>query len=187
MSDRPLTAVGISGSPASISRSRLLLAYALARLADAGVETVQIDLHTLPAAPLLGRGSSLEVDRALQAVADAHVVVASTPVYRATYSGLLKVFFDLLPQDALAGKVAIPIAVGGVPGHQLSLEHGLRPLLASVGAAVVPTGIFGATALFENDVPAVSLRDRVNRAVAEALALSGAFPATPLFPHLSEV
>lgn len=55
MTYRPSTTVGICGSPASTSKSRVLLEYALSRLQEAGADTVQVDLHALPAAPLLGR------------------------------------------------------------------------------------------------------------------------------------
>jgi len=166
------TAIGISGSPSPRSKSRLLLEHALATLGEHGVSTSLIDLATLPADALLGRVRAPEVDDALAAVSRATIVVASTPVYRATYTGLLKVFFDLLPLNGLAGKTAIAIATGGAPAHQLVIDYGLRPLFASVGALTAPTGIYGTDATFEEGVPHQTLLDRVARAVEEALALS---------------
>src|SRR5207247_11181404 len=94
---------------------------------------------------------------AIQTVLDSGIVVVSTPIYRATYSGLLKVFFDLLPQDALARKVAIAIATGGGPGHLLAVDHGLRPLLASVRALVVSTAVDGTDAQLRAGRPAPAL------------------------------
>jgi FMN reductase len=105
-------------------------------------------------------------------VEEAAILVVSTPIYRATYSGLLKVFFDLLPQDALVGKVAIPIATGGGPAHLLAVDHGLRPLLASVGALVVATGVYGTDTQFRNGVPDTALVERIERAALEAAALA---------------
>src|SRR3989441_12499584 len=106
--------VGLSGSPKPVSRSRALLELALTALERQGTGPSRlIDLAKLPADALLGRREDREVADALQAVLDAGIIVVSTPIYRATYSGLLKVFFDLLPQDALARKVAIAIATGG--------------------------------------------------------------------------
>jgi len=166
------TAIGISGSPSPRSKSRLLLEHALATLGEHGVSTSLIDLATLPADALLGRVRAPEVDDALAAVSRATIVVASTPVYRATYTGLLKVFFDLLPLNGLSGKTAIAIATGGAPAHQLVIDYGLRPLFASVGALTAPTGIYGTDATFEEGVPHQTLLDRVARAVEEALALS---------------
>ena len=95
----------------------------------------------------------------------------STPVYRATYSGLLKVFFDLLPQDGLAGKIAVAIATGASLGHLLAVDHGLRPLLTSVGALPVATAVYGTDAQFRDGRPDPALIEQIDRAVAEALAL----------------
>jgi FMN reductase len=167
-----ITAIGISGSPSTRSKSRLLLEHALAVLGEHGATTSLIDLSTLPADALLGRARSADVDEALAAVGRATIVVASTPVYRATYTGLLKVFFDLLPLNGLAGKTAIAIATGGAPAHQLVIDYGLRPLFASVGALTAPTGIYGTDASFEQGPPPQTLLDRIAQAAAEAIALS---------------
>jgi FMN reductase len=107
---QPIRAVAISGSPARLSRSRTLLQHALALLAREGVPGRLIDLAEIPADDLLGRTRSAVIADAIGQVAVAQIVVASTPVYRASYSGLLKVFFDLLPPAALAGKVSVPMA-----------------------------------------------------------------------------
>jgi FMN reductase len=146
-----------------------LLELALAALDRQGAGPSRlIDLAKLAPDALLGRRQDPDVAEAIQSVLNAGILVVSTPIYRATYSGLLKVFFDLLPQDALAGKVAIPIATGGGPSHLLAVDHGLRPLLASVGALVVATGIYGTDAQFRAGVPEPALVERVERAVLEA-------------------
>jgi FMN reductase len=165
--------VGLSGSPGQVSRSRTLLELALSALEKQGVAPSRlIDLAQLPADGLLGRREATEVREAIQSVLDAGVLVVATPIYRATYSGLLKVFLDLLPQDALAGKVAIPIATGGGQGHLLAVDHGLRPLLASVGALVVATGVYGTDAQFKSGAPEPALIDRIERAALEAASLA---------------
>ena len=165
--------IGLSGSPKATSRSRALLELALAALErQAAGPSRLIDLATLPSDALLGRREDPAVAGAIQSVLDAGIVVVSTPIYRATYSGLLKVFFDLLPQDALARKVAIPIATGGGPSHLLAVDHGLRPLLASVGALVVATGVYGTDAQFRGGVPEPALVERIERATLEAASLA---------------
>jgi FMN reductase len=164
--------VGISGSPSAASRSRRLLEDLLIALGGSGAATSRIDLAELPADALLGRRASAEVQRALAMVASADIVAVSTPVYRATYSGLLKVFCDLFAPGALDGKVAIPIATGGGPAHALCIDHGLRPLLASVGAVVVAAGVYGTDAEFADRMPNASLQGRVRLAAGEAVALA---------------
>jgi FMN reductase len=161
--------VGVSGSPAATSRSRSLLERAIVALERNGARARRFDLAGMSADALLGRRQDPAVADALAAVQSARIVVVSTPIYRATYSGLLKVFFDLLPQDALAGKVAVTIATGAAPAHLMAVDHGLRPLLASVGAQVVPTGVYGTDAQFKDGAPDAVLLERVERAVAEAI------------------
>ena len=176
MSDSPhtLTAVGISGSPSATSKSRLLVEYALAQLAAGGAATQMVDLAGLPADPLLGRGGSAPVAAAVAATMDARIIVAGTPVYRATYSGLLKVFFDLLPPDSLIGKIGVPIVTGHGAAHSLSVDHGMRPLFASLGATVVAGGVYATSSQFPDGKPAPELLRTVERAVGEALALARA-------------
>jgi FMN reductase len=169
-----LEAVAISGSPSERSKSRRLLDVAVRSLEQHGVAVSTVDLSSLPADALLGRVKSDAVEEAIAAVNRAHIVLASTPVYRATYSGLLKVFFDLLSPDSLARTVAVPLATGGSPGHQLVLDHGLGPLFASLGATVVPTGIYGTDAQFAGGDPDSALARRIERSIDEALATASA-------------
>jgi len=186
---RPPLAIGIAGSPGpGPSRSHVLLHRALDRFDKAGFVTRSIELAAYPPSALLGRSRDVELDAAIAQVSEARVILAATPVYRASYSGLLKVFFDLLPADALEGRVAIPIATGGSLAHQLMLDHALRPLLASLGARVVSTGVYGTQTQFTDGRPEASLQLRLARAVDEAIALAQ-FPAAfyPTTPQPSEV
>lgn len=167
-----LMVAGISGSPSSTSRSRRLLDHALDVARGHRAEVHVIDLSQLSADALLGRASSDGLATATAHVAAARLVVASTPVYRATYSGLLKVFFDQLPQRALAGTVFLGLATGGHPGHEGVLLHGLAPLAGSLDALVSPHGIFAVDASFRDGVPDAALLDRVAHATGAALAVA---------------
>ncbi|MEK8226136.1 NAD(P)H-dependent oxidoreductase [Oerskovia sp. M15] len=69
-------------------------------------------------------------------MADARVLVVATPVYKGSYTGLLKAFLDLYGPDGLAGVVAVPVVVSGNPAHALAGEVHLRPLLVELGATV---------------------------------------------------
>ena len=166
-----MEAVLISGSPSATSRSRALLEHAQAQLEAAGCSTTLIDLATLPADALLGRRENQNLKRVIELVVTAQIVVASSPTYRASYTGLLKTFFDLLPQDCLVGRIGLPILTGGSPAHQLALDHSFRPLFASLGATVV-TGIYAFDAQFKTELDA--LHTRVRAAVDEAVALARA-------------
>jgi len=156
------------------SKSRVLVEYALQQLAQAGAETRLVDLARLPADELLGRRAPAELADALAALAPARIVLAGTPVYRATYSGLLKVFFDLLPQDSLVGKIGVPLVSGHGAAHSLAVDHGLRPLFASLGATVVASAVYATSDQFADGKPGAALTRAVERAVAEALRLAAA-------------
>jgi FMN reductase len=80
--------------------------------------------------------------RAIAQVAAADAVVISTPVYKASYAGILKAFLDLLPQDGLDGKLVLPVATGGSQSHMLALDYALRPVLASLSARFILPSIY---------------------------------------------
>jgi FMN reductase len=154
-------AVAISGSPRSPSRSKTLAELALTLLAERGFDTRLIDLATLPAEVVLARAQSSEVDEAIAAVGEARIVVAATPTYRALYTGLLKCFFDLMPQGHLAGKPCIGLQTGIAREHALSPEYGLRPLFASLDG--VPAAVlYARDDEFTQGVPTPDLRERLS-------------------------
>lgn len=127
----------LSGSPAADSRTLSFAAAVGERLEAEALDVRLIDLRALPAADVLhGTAGSAAVRAALGTVARAHGVVVSTPVHHAAYSGILKAFLDLLPRSAFAGKVVLPLAVGGSPAHVLAIDYALRPVLVSMGAHV---------------------------------------------------
>jgi FMN reductase len=173
----PLRAIGISGSPSGTSRSRLLVQRALERIERSGVQAELIDLGDLPADALLGRTQQEAVTRALETLAASRILVVGTPIYRATYTGLLKVFFDLLPAEALTGTVTLPIATGGGPAHLLMIDHGIRPLIASLGGLTTATAIYATPADFDEQEPNQALAERLDGAVDEALAIVRALTA----------
>ena len=168
---QPLS-VGISGSPSATSRSRLLVEHVLGLLKDRGWTTRLIDLAKLPAEPLLARSEHPQTSDALASVQEARIMVVGTPVYRATYTGLLKAFFDLMPTDFLVGKVAVLIATGAALGHLLAIDHGLRPLVASLGGLSASTSIYATIEDFVDEVPGPQLAERLARAADEAARIA---------------
>jgi FMN reductase len=78
----------------------------------------------------------------LAGVAAADVLVAASPTYKATYTGLLKAFLDRYGNNGLAGVTAVPLMVGAAPIHALAPELHLRPLLIELGASVPSRGLY---------------------------------------------
>ena len=114
--------------------------------------------------------------RARDLVAAADGLVAVTPVFSASYSGLFKMFFDALDPDVLAGTPVLVAATAGTARHSLVLDHALRPLFSYLRAVVVPTGVFAATEDF-GDGDAAGLGERITRAASQLAALVVAEPA----------
>jgi FMN reductase len=115
------------------------------------------------------------LEAALDTVGGADAVIAVTPIFSASYSGLFKTFFDVLDADALAGKPVLIAATAGTARHSLALEFAVRPLFAYLKAVVVPTAVFGATEDFgSTDGASASLSDRVERAARELAELVSA-------------
>ena len=133
----------IAGSPSERSRTAALLEGVGQRLEVRGVQVDRLQLRNLsPQALLLADFGHPTILDAQKRVADAHVLVIATPVYKAAYSGVLKVFLDVLSQTALKGKTVLPLATGGSPHHMLALDYALRPVLQSLGAKHILPGIY---------------------------------------------
>jgi FMN reductase len=124
----------ISGSPSATSRTATVLNACAAKLAEAGRKTTLLQVRELT------DPNSQQVKDALEVIASSKAIVLATPIYKASLTGLLKSFLDLLPPDALKGKAALPLATGASPAHALALEHELAPLLFALGADAVVRG-----------------------------------------------
>jgi FMN reductase len=141
---------------------------ALADVAEHEARALRIRLGDLPAPALLRRGPDPRLDAAVRSVVDADVVVFVTPVHRATYSGLLKVFADVLPRGALDGTAVVVAATGRNPSHRTPVARSLRDLVESLGGRVVaPTLVLTEG----DDVDG----DRVGTALRAALGHAGLF------------
>ena len=141
----------IAGSPSEHSRSAALLDAVQARLGG-HVLVDRLHIRDLsPQALLLADVHHKSIAHAVAQVASARALVVATPIYKAAYSGVLKVFLDLLPQTALKGKLVLPLATGGSPHHMLALDYALRPVLQSLSASHVLTGIYATDAQVPKD------------------------------------
>lgn len=127
--------LAISGSPSPASKTARVADYVLGMLASEDVDVQHIRLSELdPSAVLRGGVDDPGMQAFLAGVDNAHGIVVATPIFKASFSGLLKVALDVLPQFGLAGKVVLPVGTGGSVAHVLALDYALRPVLQSLGA-----------------------------------------------------
>jgi FMN reductase len=159
------------------------------RLADQDhkVEVDVVELRTLAVAianNLVTGFPPPQLATTIDTVTGADGLIAVTPVFSASYSGLFKSFFDLIDPDALTGKPVLIAATGGTARHSLVLEHALRPLFAYLRAAVVPTAVYAASEDWGSgsDTYTEGLPARIRRAGAEMASLLAA-RATGPFPE----
>lgn len=174
------TLVVVSAGLSDPSSTRLLADLLAAATVAASKEEVTVEhvelrplAHALTDHLLTGFATG-ELAAAQKLVVEADAVIAVTPVFSASYSGLFKTFFDVLETEALDGTPVLVAATAGTPRHSLVLEHALRPLFSYLHAVVVPTAVFAATDDFAGD--GASLRGRVDRAGAELASLLAARP-----------
>lgn len=135
--------ITIAGSPSYPSRSSAVLAHIRTLATDYGLSTDAIHVRDLDATEVLtARFDGPSIRDSIDRVHAARAVVIATPVYKAAYSGVLKAFLDLLPQDGLAGKLIFPIATGGSPAHLLAIDYALKPVLYALGAQQILGGLY---------------------------------------------
>ncbi len=206
MSTRTLAVV--SGGLSNPSSTRLLadrLTAATvdalkARGDDATVEVIELRAHARDLADNLLTGFAIrELATVVETVTGADGLIAVTPIFSASYSGLFKTFFDVLDKDALVGTPVLLGATAGTARHSLALEHAVRPLFSYLRAMTVPTAVFagpedwaGAGGVDR------ALADRIGRAAGEladlvsgrptaarpAAGLDAPFGGTPSFEEL---
>ncbi|RPF21555.1 FMN reductase [Myceligenerans xiligouense] len=180
------TVVVVTAGLSQPSQTRLLadrLAAATARELERdghGVHVEVVELrehaHAIMDAMLTGFAGG-DLARAIDQLTRADGVIAVTPLFTTTYSGLFKSFVDILDKDALTGLPMLLAATGGTPRHSLALDYSMRPLFTYLRADVVPTTVFAATddwakdgsAGHDTDRDANPLPERIDRA-ARALA-----------------
>jgi FMN reductase len=133
----------ISGSPTPTSRLHGVIEVAKSELQQAGLEVDWIKVRDLPAEDLLyAKFDSEAIVNASKLVAEADAVFVATPVYKASYTGVLKAFLDLLPQKGLERKIVLPLAVGGTYAHLLAIDYALKPVLSVLGAQYILQGVY---------------------------------------------
>lgn len=181
----PTRVVVVSAGAGEPSSTRLLAdrlaASVQAQRDSVVVETVDLREIAVDIARSMIAGFPVgAADPAVKAVVEADAVIAATPVFNASYSGLFKSFFDIIDKDSFAGKPVLIAATGGSPRHSMVLDHAVRPMFSYLRAVVVPTGVYAASEDWAGTSgDTATLADRVDRAAGELVALLGGTRTTP--------
>ncbi|WP_194704402.1 FMN reductase [Xanthomonas phaseoli] len=182
----PLRVVAVSGGMQRPSKAVALAEHLLALIAD----QVPCERHLVEIGALAPHFAGAlwrtqvpgAVEQALRLVEQADILVVATPVYRGSFTGLFKHFFDFIDQDALIDTPVLLAATGGSDRHALVIDHQLRPLFSFFQARTLPLGVYATDRDF--------LDYRVhNEALAERarLAVQRALPLIELTPHTRSI
>jgi FMN reductase len=136
----------VNGSPRPRSRTGALLnvlANEIARVRDVEVQSVNIaEIGNHFGTEFNPASLAPELQRAIHAIENADLILAGSPIYRASYSGLFKHLFDLVDRDALKGTPVLLAATGGTPLHGLALDTQFRALFAFFQALTLPQSVY---------------------------------------------
>ena len=120
----------------------------------------------------------------IEQIGSADALIAVTPIFNASYSGLFKSFFDVIDPELLRGKPVLIGATGGSERHSLALEHAIRPLFSYLHAFVVPTSVYAASAGWGTAGAGAAVSERIDRAGSELAGLITRTGATgPVDPY----
>jgi FMN reductase len=133
----------LSGSPSANSKTAKIGDTVADWLNQRDINATHIKVRDFsPEALLRGDMGDASLKAALDLVATADGIVLATPTYKASFSGLLKAFLDLLPQHGLKDKVVMPLGTGGSLAHMLALDYGLRPVMQSMRPRLIVPSVF---------------------------------------------
>ena len=173
---RPLRAIAVSGGLQRPSRAATLAMHLLGLIGnEVPCEQHLVELGVL--APHLSGAIwrtqlPVAVERELVAVEQADILVVVTPVFRGSYTGLFKHFFDFIGQDALVDKPVLLAATGGSERHALMIDHQLRPLFSFFQARTLPLGVYATEADYvDYQVRNEALIQRTRLAIERAMPL----------------
>lgn len=139
-------------------------------------EVVDVTLRPLAqdiASHMLTHNPTDALAAAIQEVVDAEAIIAVTPTFNMSYSGLFKSFFDLIEEGQLASVPTALGATGGSARHSMVMDTAMRPMFAYLKAQIVPTGVFAAS---EDWGAAAGLDRRISREGRELADLMVAMP-----------
>ena len=174
--------VAVSGGLQRPSRTLSLVEALAAAVSDA----VPVEIELIELGEIAGRLAGalsrsqlpVDIEAKIRAIETADLVIAATPVYRASYAGLFKHLFDLVHHEALIDVPILLAATGGSDRHALVIEHQLRPLFSFFQARTLPLGVYASEGDFDGyTVANPALQARIALAVARAVPVLAAHPS----------
>ncbi|MBQ0139886.1 MAG: NADPH-dependent FMN reductase [Kurthia sp.] len=133
----------INGSNTVQSRLTGVQQEVESKLQQRGIGTEVLYVHQLPAQDLiLANFASTAIVEAVEKVEKSDIIVLLTPIYKASFTGILKTFLDLLPQKAFVNKLIVPVAIGGSIGHLLAIDYALKPVATALGATHITQTVY---------------------------------------------
>ncbi|MFI7123563.1 FMN reductase [Amycolatopsis sp. NPDC049868] len=180
-----MTTIAVVTAGLSQPSSTRLLADKLAAavsvaLPDVKIEVIELrDLAVDVTKNMLTGFPSPALRAAIDTVTTADGLIAVTPVFTASYSGLFKSFFDVLDQKVLDGKPVLIGATGGTERHSLVLDFALRPLFAYLRAEPVATAVYAASSDWASPGDLDKRASRAGRELASRLSSEEGTAAAP--------
>ncbi|TDG02351.1 FMN reductase [Paraburkholderia guartelaensis] len=171
--------VAVSGSLQQPSRTLALVQSLLSALEAA----LPVEIRVIDLGEIAGRLSGAltraqvpaDIDEHIRAIETADLVIAASPVYRASYTGFFKHLFDLVHHEALIDVPVLLAATGGSERHALVIDHQLRPLFSFFQAHTLPIGVYASESDFDRyEIASDALRARIALAVERAAPYVGA-------------
>ena len=168
-----VVAAGLSNPSSTRMLADRLAAATVASLAERDIEA-EVDVFELRdyahdiTNNLLTGFAPPALESMINTVVSADALIAVTPIFSTSYSGLFKSFVDVLDPDALTGKPVLIGANAGTPRHSLAIDYAIRPLFAYLHAEAVSTGVFAASADWGGAADQVApLGERITRGARE--------------------
>jgi FMN reductase len=138
-----MKAVVINGGYSLSSRIMGIEQEIKALLAREQLNYEVISVHQLNANDLLTANfKSSEILETVEIIRNSEIIFVLTPIFKGSYSGILKTYLDVLPQKVFENKIVVPVAIGGSIAHLLALEYSLKPLLSILGATKISNPIY---------------------------------------------
>jgi FMN reductase len=142
---KTIKAVTLVGNPKIGSRTLQVAEEVTKQVAGwLDLQGIKVTNTTVDIAELAGglfEWENQAVNDVLQRIAECNLLTVASPIYKATYTGVLKMLLDRIPMEGLAGRVAIPVMVAAAPIHVLAVETHFRPVLIELGACCPTRGL----------------------------------------------